>query len=118
MTDLGKGAAWIDGQIIPIAEAKIGVTDLGFTHSDVTYDVAQVWDGGFFRLEDHLDRFEASMKSMYFSIPQSRDDIRQIRISIRRPPRRHPRCHENRWRPRIFRCCQTGWPVALHSPLS
>jgi len=78
MTNLTGGCAWIDGQIIPIAEAKIGVTDWGFTHADSTYDVAQVYDGGFFRLDDHLDRFAASMRKLRFDIPQTRDDVRQI----------------------------------------
>jgi len=78
MTDFSKGAAWMDGEIIPISEAKIGVTDWGFTHADSTYDVTGVFEGGFFRLEDHLDRFEASMKKMRFSIPQTRQDIRDI----------------------------------------
>lgn len=70
--------AWMEGKIIPIEDAKIGVTDLGLTHSDITYDVVQVWDGAFFRLDDHLDRFIASMKIMHFSVPQSREDIREI----------------------------------------
>ena len=33
MTDWTQGAAWMDGEIIPIGEAKIGVTDWGLTHS-------------------------------------------------------------------------------------
>jgi branched-chain amino acid aminotransferase len=74
----GVSLAWMDGAIIPIAEAKIGVTDWGLTHSDITYDVAQVWDGGFFRLDDHLDRFAASMGLMHLSVPQSPQDIRAI----------------------------------------
>ncbi len=78
MADLSKGAAWMEGEIIPIQDAKIGVTDWGLTRSDITYDVAQVWDGAFFRLEDHLDRFEASMQKSRLAVSQSRDDIRQI----------------------------------------
>lgn len=70
--------AWMDGKIIPIEDAKIGVTDLGLTHSDITYDVVQVWDGAFFRLDDHLDRFMDSMKIMHLSVPQSRKDIGEI----------------------------------------
>ena len=52
MADLSKGAAWMAGEILPISEAKIGVTDWGLTHSDVTYDVVPVWNGAFFRLPD------------------------------------------------------------------
>ncbi len=56
--DLSKGAAWMNGEIMPISEAKVPVTDWGFTRSDCTYDVASVRNGAFFRLEDYLDRFE------------------------------------------------------------
>ncbi len=61
MDEFSKGAAWIKGRVVPIAEASIGVTDWAMTHSDVTYDVVPVWHGAFFRLGEYLDRFEASM---------------------------------------------------------
>ena len=54
---LANGAAWINGRIVPVGEASIPILDWGFTRSDVTYDVVHVWDGSFFRLDDHLDRF-------------------------------------------------------------
>ncbi len=57
-TPMSDGAAFIDGEYVPIAEARIPILDWGFLHSDATYDVVSVWDGRFFRLEDHLDRFE------------------------------------------------------------
>ena len=56
-----QGAAWMEGKIIPIAQAKIPVTDWGLTRSDITYDVASVWDGAFFRLDDYVDRFMESL---------------------------------------------------------
>lgn len=55
------GAAWIDGRYCPIEEAKISVLDLGVTRSDCTYDVVHVWDGRFYRLDAHLDRFGSSL---------------------------------------------------------
>ncbi len=55
------GAAYQRGKYVPIAEATVSVLDWGFTRSDVTYDVVHVRHGGFFRLEDHLDRFTTSM---------------------------------------------------------
>jgi len=58
--DFSKGCAFVRGQYVPIAQASIPITDLGFLHSDATYDVVTVWDGSFFRLEDHLDRFKRS----------------------------------------------------------
>lgn len=62
--DLRNGAAYFDGRVVPIHEARIPVTDMGVTRSDVTYDVVAVWDGAFFRLPDHLERFERSCRKL------------------------------------------------------
>ncbi len=40
------GCAWIDGEFVPIGEARIPILDTGFTRSDLTYDVAAVWQRG------------------------------------------------------------------------
>ncbi len=53
----GDGVAYIAGQYLPIAQASIPITDWGFLRSDATYDVVTVWDGSFFRLDAHLERF-------------------------------------------------------------
>ncbi|HEX5849056.1 MAG TPA: aminotransferase class IV [Rubrobacter sp.] len=74
------GAAFVDGRFVPIAEARVPILDWGFLRSDATYDVAHVWRGSFFRLEDHLDRFERSMESLRLSLPLARDDIRDILV--------------------------------------
>jgi len=58
--DFSKGAAFVRGQFVPIGEACVPITDWGFLRSDATYDVVTVWDGAFFRLDAHLDRFFAS----------------------------------------------------------
>jgi branched-chain amino acid aminotransferase len=80
MSDFSKGAAYVDGQMVPIAEAKISLLDWGFLHSDATYDVAGVLQGKFFRLDDHIERFFASMEKLQMSIPHSRSDLRAILI--------------------------------------
>lgn len=72
------GIAFMDGQYLPISEAKISVLDNGFLHSDATYDVAHVWKGAFFRLDDHLDRFFAGMEKLYMSIPFGRAEVTEI----------------------------------------
>jgi len=75
MSDLYKGAAWQGGQIIPIANAAVQVNDWGLTHSDIAYDVVPVWKGGFFRLEDYLDRFMASLTALRMQIGMDRAAI-------------------------------------------
>jgi branched-chain amino acid aminotransferase len=77
---LTDGAAFVDGRFVPVAEARVPILDWGFLRSDATYDVAHVWRGSFFRLEDHLDRFERSMKHLRLRPPYDRNEIRDILI--------------------------------------
>ncbi len=78
MADFEQGCAWIEGEYVALAEAKISLFDWGFLHSDATYDVAHVWQGRFFRLCDHIARFEASMAGLRMSIEQDRAAIETI----------------------------------------
>ena len=78
MTDFSKGAAYIGKEIIPISEAKISILDWGFLHSDATYDVVHVWDGRFFRLDDHVERFFAGMEKLRMSIPYTRAELQLV----------------------------------------
>src|SRR5690349_1370049 len=59
-----RGAAFVDGEFCPVEDARISVLDLGVTRSDCTYDVVHVWDGRFFRLDAHLDRFAANLRRL------------------------------------------------------
>jgi branched-subunit amino acid aminotransferase/4-amino-4-deoxychorismate lyase len=77
-----KGVAWVEGQLVPLHEARIPLLDQGFMHSDLTYDVPAVWDGRFFRLDDHLDRLEASCKKMRLKIPLPRDEVIRILVEM------------------------------------
>ena len=74
------GAAFVEGRFVPVAEARVPVLDWGFLRSDATYDVAHVWRGSFFRLEEHLDRFERGMERLRMSLPYGRDEIRDVLV--------------------------------------
>ncbi|MEM7289680.1 MAG: branched-chain amino acid--2-keto-4-methylthiobutyrate aminotransferase, partial [Pseudomonadota bacterium] len=76
--DFSNGIAWMRGQLVPIGQAAIPVTDWGLTRSDITYDVVHVWDGAFFRLDDYLTRFEASVVALRLNIDQGKDNIKRI----------------------------------------
>ena len=79
MVDLtGQALAWMDGTIIPMAEAKIPVNDWGFIHSDATYDVVPVWQGAFFRLNDYIARFQQSCAALRLEIGPDDAQLAQI----------------------------------------
>ncbi len=77
-----KGAAFASGRYVPIDEARISILDTGFSRSDVTYDVVAVWGGAFFRLEDHLQRFERSCRELRLTLKHDRDEIASILIEL------------------------------------
>jgi branched-chain amino acid aminotransferase len=64
-----QGCAWLDDAYVPIAQARIPITDMGFTRSDCTYDVVAAWQGKFFRLAEHLARFERSCLRLRLTPP-------------------------------------------------
>ena len=76
--DYRAGCAYIDGEFLPIAEARISILDMGFSRSDCTYDVVAVWEGGFFRLADHLNRFERSCSCLQLHPPYAREAITEV----------------------------------------
>ena len=55
------GCGYIDGEYVPLSEMRLPVTDLGFQLADMCYDALHVYEGRFFRMDDHLDRFEKAI---------------------------------------------------------
>jgi branched-chain amino acid aminotransferase len=80
-----SGCAWVEGEFVPIAEARVPILDTGFARSDLTYDVVAVWDGRFFRLDDHLDRLQRGCQRLRLPLPLSPHEMREILIeTVRR----------------------------------
>ena len=77
-TELSDGVAFTEGEYRPVAEAKISFFDQAVMTSDATYDVVHVWNGSFFRLEDHLERFEQSCNKMRLKPPYDRAGVAEI----------------------------------------
>lgn len=77
-----EGAAFIDGKFVPVGEAKIPLLDTGFSRSDVTYDVVAVWEGAFFRLDAHLERFERSCGRLRLTLPYDRAALTGIVMNL------------------------------------
>jgi branched-chain amino acid aminotransferase len=73
--DFSRAVGFVNGEFGKLEDARISVRDFGLTHADMTYDVLHVWKRRYFRLEDHLDRFEASMKGFRLQSPYDRATI-------------------------------------------
>jgi branched-chain amino acid aminotransferase len=100
-----QGCAYIDDAFVAPEQAKISIFDWGFLRSDATYDVAHVWQGKFFRLDDHLDRFFASTRRLRLDPGKTRDEVHAVMHEcVRRctrgqpaPGSRDPRSCSNRF---------------------
>jgi branched-subunit amino acid aminotransferase/4-amino-4-deoxychorismate lyase len=77
-----QGVAWVAGELVPLHEARIPLMDQGFLHSDLTYDVPSVWDGLFFRLDDHLERLALSCTKIRLHLPLPKAEIKQILVQM------------------------------------
>jgi branched-chain amino acid aminotransferase len=73
-----QGCAFVDDEFVAPEQAKISIFDWGFLHGDATYDVAHVWQGRFFRLDDHLDRFQASLAALHLDPGVTRQRMREV----------------------------------------
>lgn len=75
---MAAGVVFIDGEFVAPEEARMSIFDYGFTWGDCVYDVTSVWRGWFFKLDEHLTRFERSCAGFRLSNPYSRDEVKAI----------------------------------------
>ena len=75
---MAGGVVFIDGEFVAPEEARMSIFDYGFTWSDCVYDVTSVWRGWFFKLDDHLERFERSCDGFRLTLPYTRDEVAAI----------------------------------------
>lgn len=69
---------YLNGEILPIEQAKISVLDRGFTFADSVYEVIPVYGKNIFRLDEHLQRLNNSLSAIAISNPFSDAQWRQI----------------------------------------
>ncbi len=62
---------YLNGQYLPIAEAKVSVLDRGFIFGDGVYEVIPVYSRRPFRLADHLQRLQHSLDGIRLANPHS-----------------------------------------------
>ena len=74
-----ESLASIDGEIMPVGEATIAVTDEGLVRGDGAFEVLRVYDGVPFALEEHLTRLERSARNLRLPV-----DLEAVRAELHR----------------------------------
>jgi branched-chain amino acid aminotransferase len=77
-----KEYAFVNGDIMPIKKAQIGITDLGLLRGYGIFDFFRAINGKLIYLDSHLDRFERSMGFMQLESPFSRAELTENIIKI------------------------------------
>lgn len=73
---------YLNGEYLPLSEAKISVLDRGFTFADGVYEVIPVFSGNIFQLDEHLNRLAGSLACLDISLPSSRDELKNILLDL------------------------------------
>jgi D-alanine transaminase len=70
--------AYLNGQFLPLSEARISPLDRGFLFGDGAYEVIPVYSRHPFRVDEHLRRLQASLDGIRLPDPHSVDEWRAI----------------------------------------
>ena len=73
-----ESIAFFEGRYMPVKEAKISIVDPAVTKSDIVFDVVSATGRVFFRLDDHVERFETSCRKIRIQLPVSSGEIKRI----------------------------------------
>ena len=70
--------AYLNGQYLPIEEAKVPALDRGFLFGDGVYEVIPVYAGALFCFRQHIKRLQNSLQAIHLSMHQSLQDWAEI----------------------------------------
>lgn len=62
---------YLNGEFLPLENAKISVMDRGFLFGDGVYEVIPVYDGKLFRMQEHVQRLQMSFEAIRIDNPLS-----------------------------------------------
>ena len=64
---------YLNGEFMPLNQAKVSVLDRGFIFGDGVYEVVPVYGRKLFRFEEHLDRLDRSLGKVRIENPHERN---------------------------------------------
>lgn len=72
------GTVYLNGEYLPVEQARVPVMDRGFLFGDGVYEVIPVFGGRCFRVDEHLDRLDHSLRETGIPQPLTREQWRDI----------------------------------------
>jgi len=65
--------AYLNGEFLPLADARVSPLDRAFLYGDGVYEVMPVYDGRIFRFREHFDRLDRSLNELRMKPVHARD---------------------------------------------
>lgn len=75
-------SVYLNGQFMPLAEAKVPVLDRGFVFGDGVYEVVPVYSNKPFRLDEHLRRLQGSLDDIRLANPHGMAEWRDLILKL------------------------------------
>ncbi len=77
-----SGIAYVNGEFLPLTEARVSIFDRGFLFGDGVYEVAAVLEGKLVDNDAHLFRLERSLAEVALTSPEPIAKIREIQADL------------------------------------
>jgi branched-chain amino acid aminotransferase len=75
---------YVNGEYVPRAEARISVFDVGFLRGDAVFDTTSAWNGRVFKLAQHLERLDLSLRAARIACPLSMEELSGVILETAR----------------------------------
>jgi D-alanine transaminase len=76
---------YLNGEYLPLAEARVSPFDRAFLFGDAVYEVVPVYSGRPFRLKEHVDRLNRSLDSIRMAAPLTHEEWAAICARLLEP---------------------------------
>ena len=73
---------FLNGKFLPLSKANVSVLDRGFLLGDGIYEVIPVYSGKLFRLDQHLQRLDDSLKGVQITPPYNHEEWEKILMDL------------------------------------
>ncbi len=79
---MDKGVCWLNGNILPLEQARISVLDHGLLYGDGVFEGIRFYAGTPFLLDEHLRRLRDSARAIALNVPWDDDELANITTAV------------------------------------
>jgi len=98
---------YVNGEMVPMKEAKISVFDRGFQYGDGVFEGLRAYDGKIFKLREHTDRLFRSARAINIQMPITKEEFSE---AVKRVVREN-KFQDAHIKPQVTR--GTAWKLGL-----